>query len=103
MTAEEVEKIIRIGADLRSGETATLRQQLSAVREELASERELNRKLWVAISRLQQAVGQANGWALTGHLPDADDGGYSEFNGHMAHTDEILDGIISLTPAEERS
>jgi hypothetical protein len=100
MTADEIEKFIRMGQHFSREEANALSGQLHEVREQLASERELNRQLWVAISRLQQAVGQANGWALTGHLPDAEDGGYSEFNGHMAHADKILDGIISLTPEE---
>lgn len=67
------------------------------LRNELADVKATERKLWIVVARLQQAVGEANGWANVGELPD---GGYDDFNANVEAANDLLGGIVSLTPAE---
>lgn len=73
---------------------------ITSLRAELAASKKMERKLWVAVARLQQAVGEANGWGTAGSLPSQGDDGYANFDVNKDAAAEILDGIVALTPAE---
>ena len=73
---------------------------ITSLRAELATSKKMERKLWVAVARLQQAVGEAHGWGVAGSLPTEGDDGYGNFDANRDAAAEILDGIVALTPAE---
>ena len=73
--------------------------ELNRLRAEVDAMKKLNARLWVAVSHLQAASGEANGWSRTGELPDGD-GGYDDFNNHRKEADDTLKGIIGLLEAK---
>lgn len=73
---------------------------ITSLRAELAASKKMERKLWVTVARLQQAVGEAHGWGVAGSLPTQGDDGYNNFDANRDAAAEVLDGIVALTPAE---
>lgn len=73
--------------------------QVSELKDEVKAEKELNRKLWLAVSKLQQSVGIANGWLNNGSLPEKEF--RQQFRDGRDQANALLDGIVSLTEAKD--